>query len=134
MEIRFTFRKEIEILFLLQLIKTCNKLSKQLHIDSPQELQDNLSIKSNGIDTLKKFIDAAVFNLTQKPTTEKKSDKHQQTQNTKDPILETLQDTIFILRVELVNKKKTIDSLILIIEKTTTGPSNVKARLAPLEE
>ena len=56
----------------------------------------------------------------------KKSDKQQQTQNTNDPILETLQDTISILRTELVNKQKTIDTLILIIKKITTVLSNVQ--------
>ena len=64
----------------------------------------------------------------------KKSDKQQQMQNTDDPILETLQNTISILRFELVNKQKTIDTLILIIEKITTGLSNVQARLTTLEQ
>ena len=64
----------------------------------------------------------------------KKSDKQQQTQNTDDPILETLQNTISILRFELVNKQKTIDTLILIIKKITTGLSNVQGRLTILEE
>ena len=63
----------------------------------------------------------------------KKSDKQQQTQNTNDPILETLQDTISILRTELVNKQKTICTLILITEKITTGLPNVQARLTTLE-
>ena len=49
----------------------------------------------------------------------KESDKQQQTENTNDPISETLQNTISILRTELVNKQKTIDTLILIIEKIT---------------
>ena len=101
---------------------------------TPQDLQHNLSLISNDIDTLDKFIDATLFNLTQKSTTEKKSDKQQQTQNIKDPILETLQDTISILRTELVHKQKTIDTLMLIIEKITTGLSNVQARLTPFEE
>ena len=93
---------------------------------TPQDLQHNLSLISNGIDTLDKFIDATLFNLTQKSTTEKKSDKQQQTQNIKDPILETLQDTISILRTELVHKQKTSDTFMLIIKKITTGPSNVQ--------
>ena len=53
-------------------------------VSTPQDLQDNLSIISSGIDTLDKFIDATLFNITQKSTKEKKSDKQQQTQNTKD--------------------------------------------------
>ena len=64
----------------------------------------------------------------------KESDKHQQTQNTNDPVLETPQDTISILRTELANKQKTIDTSILIIEKITTGLSNVQAWLTTLEE
>ena len=40
-------------------------------VSTPQGLEDNLSIVSNGIDTLDKFIDATLFNLTQKSTTEK---------------------------------------------------------------
>ena len=55
-------------------------------------------------------------------------------QNIKDPILETLQDTVTILRTKLVHKHKTIDTLMLIVEKITTGPSNMQARLTPLEE
>ena len=64
----------------------------------------------------------------------KKSGKQQQTQNTKDLISETLQDTISILKTALNNKQKTIDTLILIIEKIKSGPSNLQARLTPLEE
>ena len=64
----------------------------------------------------------------------KESDKQQQTENTNDPISETLQNTISILITELVNKQKTIDTLILIIEKITTGLSNVQARLTTLEQ
>ena len=64
----------------------------------------------------------------------KESDKQQQTENTNDPVSETLQNTISILRTELVNKQKTIDTLILIIKKITTGLSNVQGRLTILEE
>ena len=81
-----------------------------------------------------KFIDATLFNLTQKSTTEKKSDKQQQTQNIKDPNLETLQDRISILKTELVHKQKLIGTLMLITEKIATGQSNVQAQLTPLEE
>ena len=104
-------------------------------VSTSQDLQDNISIIHNSTDTLDKFIDATLFNLGQKKLpTEKKSDKHQQTQNIKDPIVETLQDTISVLRTESVNKQKTIDTLILIIEKITAGPLNVQARLPSLEE
>ena len=48
-------------------------------VSTPQDLQHNLSLISNGTDTLDKFIDATLFNLTQKLTTEKKTDKQQQT-------------------------------------------------------
>ena len=75
-------------------------------VSTPKDLQHNLSLISNGIDTLDKFIDATLFNPRQKLTTEKKSDKKQQTQNIKDPILETLQDTISVLRTELVHKQR----------------------------
>ena len=64
--------------------------------------------------------------FNQKSTTEKKSDKQQQTQNTKDSILETLQDTISFIRTELIHKQKTIDILKLITEKITTSPANVQ--------
>ena len=104
-------------------------------VSTSQDLQDNISIIHNSTDTLDKFIDATLFNLGQKKLpTEKKSDKHQQTQNIKYPIVETLQDTISVLRTESVNKQKTIDTLILIIEKITAGPLNVQARLPSLEE
>ena len=70
-----------------------------------------------------------------KSTTKKNSDKEQQTQNIKNLILETLQDTTSIITTELVHhKQKTIDTLILIIEKMTTYPSNVPTQLTPLEE
>ena len=48
----------------------------------------------------------------------KQFDKQQQTQNIKDPSLETLQDTIFNLKAELVNKQKPIDTLMLIIKRS----------------
>ena len=80
-------------------------------VSTPQDFQDNLSILclSNGIDTSDKFINATLFNLITKSTKEKKSDKQQQTQNIWDPILETLQVAISILRTDLVNKQKAID-------------------------
>ena len=53
-------------------------------VSTPQDLHDNISIISSCIDTLDKFIDATLFNITQKSTKKKKSDKQQQTQNTKD--------------------------------------------------
>ena len=74
-----------------------------------------------------------ISNLPKNQQRKKKSDKQQQMQKTNDPILETLQDTISILRTELVNKQKIIDTSILIIEKITTGLSNVNARLTTLE-
>ena len=43
-------------------------------VSTPQDLQHNLSLISNGIDTLDKFIHVTLFTLTQKSTTEKKSD------------------------------------------------------------
>lgn len=52
----------------------------------------------------------------------------------KDSIFETLQNTISVLGTELVNKQKTINTLILITEKIATGSSNVKAWLTPLED
>ena len=97
------------------------------------DLQYNLFLIINSIE----FIDATLFNFTQKSksTTKKNSDKQQQTQTIKNLILETLQDTTSIITAELVhNKQKTIDTLILIIEKMTTYPSNVPAQLTPLEE
>ena len=48
----------------------------------------------------------------------KQFDKQQQTQNIKDPSLETLQDTIFTLKAELVKKQKPIDTLMLIIKRS----------------
>ena len=53
-------------------------------------------------------------------------------QNIKYMILETLQDTI--LRTELVNKQRTIDTLMMTIEKITDGPSNLQAPLTSSEE
>ena len=52
-------------------------------------LQDNLSIISNGMNTLDKFIDATFSNILKNQQRKKKSDKQQQAQNIKDPILET---------------------------------------------
>ena len=53
-------------------------------------------------------------------------------QNINDSILKALQDTISILRTELAHLQKTIDTLMLTIEKITTGLSNVQARLTAL--
>ena len=64
----------------------------------------------------------------------KTSDKQQQAQNIKDPILETFQDTASILRTEFISRQKTIESLMLVIEMIATGPSNSQALLIPLEE
>ena len=86
-------------------------ISPNNSVSTLQDLQNNLSLKSNAIDSLNKFIDATFFKLNAKTNKEKKSDKQQQTQNIKDPILETLQDTVSILRTELAQKQKTIDTL-----------------------
>ena len=97
------------------------------------DFQYNLFLIINSIE----FIDATLFNFTEKSksTTKKNSDKQQQTQTIKNLILETLQDTTSIITTELVHhKQKTIDTLILITEKMTTYPSNVPAQLRPLEE
>ena len=97
------------------------------------DFQYNLFLIINSIE----FINATLFNFTEKSksTTKKNSDKQQQTQTIKNLILETLQDTTSIITTELVhNKQKTIDTLILITEKMTTYPSNVPAQLRPLEE
>ena len=94
------------------------------------DFQYNLFLIINSIE----FIDATLFNFTEKSksTTKKNSDKQQQTQTIKNLILETLQDTTSIITTELVHhKQKTIDTLILIIKKMTTYPSNVPAQLTP---
>ena len=48
-------------------------------------------------------------------STEKKPDKQHETQNFNVPILETLQDTISILRIEIVHKQKIIYTVMLLI-------------------
>ena len=42
-------------------------------MSTPQGLQDNVSIIINGVDTLEKFIDATLFELTLKSTKKKKN-------------------------------------------------------------
>lgn len=53
---------------------------------------------------------------------------------TKDSILETLQDIFFYLKSEVVNKQRTVDTLMPISEKIATGPSNAQVKLTSLEE
>ena len=109
METIFIFLKEIEKPFLLHLIKhqqqtlqtTPHRLPPSI---PPQDLQDNLSLISNGIDILDRFIHATLFNLTQKSTTEKKIWPTTSSKRKIWKILETLQHTIYILRTELVHK------------------------------
>ena len=71
MEIIFIFRKEVKKLFLLQIDQTPIIDSLNNSVSTPQDFQDNLSLVFNGIDTLDKFIDAILFNFTQKSKTEK---------------------------------------------------------------
>ena len=102
METIFIFRKKI------------GELSKQLCIEDPN-LQDNISLIRNSIDTLDKIIHGVLFKLKYKSKTGKKSDKQQPTESIKETILKTLHNAISVLRTDLVHKLKTIDILLLII-------------------
>ena len=102
-------------------------------VSATQDLQ-GLSIISNSTDALDKLINATSFKLSQKSTTGKNLANSSKHKNIKDPILETLQDNISILRIRLVNNQKTIDTLMLIFENFKTGPSNLQARLKPRQK
>ena len=103
-------------------------------VSTTQDLQDSLSIISNSTDALDKLINATSFKLSQKSTTGKNLTNSSKHKNIKNPILETLQDNISILRIRLVNNQKTIDTLMLIFENFKTGPSNLQARLKPRQK
>ena len=85
-------------------------------------------ILSEGIGSLKQSFDTQIQNLTQMSPV-KSSSKETNANNESDILIELLQDTIHILKKELINKENTINNLSIILKKITSNtyyvsPSN----------
>lgn len=93
---------------------------------TPNSLDGNISIISNGIENLEKFIDQTLADITQKKSSMinirkeiEKSKKIEEQPNSKDILISSMTDTISFLKLELNNKQTTIDSLLTIIKELT---------------
>ena len=85
-------------------------------------------ILSEGIGSLKQSFDTQIQNLTQMPPV-KSNSKETNANDESDILIELLQDTIHILKKELINKENTINNLSIILKKITSNtyyvsPSN----------
>ena len=76
----------------------------------------DISLLSEGIDSLEQCFDTQLQNLTQMSPVKSKS-KGKNTNNESDVLIEPLQDTILILKKEFVNKENTIKNLSIILKK-----------------
>ena len=77
----------------------------------------NVSLVSEGarIDFLEQFFDMQLQNLMQISLV-KSNSKGTNTKNKSDILIKSLQETIFILKKELINKENTIKNLSIILE------------------
>ena len=81
---------------------------------------EDVSLLSEGIDSLEQFFDTQFQNLTQISPV-KSSSKGTNTNNELDILIKSLQETIFILKKELINKENTIKNLSIILENITSN-------------
>ena len=84
----------------------------------------DVSLLSEGIDSLEQFFDTQLQNLTQISPV-KSNSKGTNTNNESDILIKSLQETIFILKKELINKENTIKNLSIILENIRSNTYNV---------
>ena len=98
----------------------------------------DVSLLREGIDSLEQFFDTQLQNLTQISPV-KSNSKGTNTNNESDILIKSLQDTIFILKKELINKENTIKNLSIILKNITSNtykvsPSNKESGNEPILE
>ena len=81
----------------------------------------DVSLLSKGIDSLEQFLDTQLQNLTQISPVKSNS----KGTNESDILIKSLQETIFILKKELINKENTIKNLSIIFENITSNTYKV---------
>ena len=79
---------------------------------------------SEGIGSLEQSFDTQLRNVTQMSPV-KSNSKETNANNESDILIESLQDTIHVLKKELVNKENTINNLSIILKKITSNTYNV---------
>ena len=79
---------------------------------------------SEAIDSLEQFFDTQIQNLAQVSLV-KSTSKRTNTNNESDILIESLQDTMRILKKELINKENTINNLSVILKNITSDTYNV---------
>ena len=98
----------------------------------------DVSLLSEGIDSLEQFFDTQLHNLTQ-ISPFKSNRKGPNTNNESDMLIKSFQETIFILKKELINKENTIKHLSIILGNITSNtykvfPSNKESGNKPILE
>ena len=96
----------------------------------------DISLLSEGIDSLERFFDTQLQNITQMSLV-KSSSKGINTNNESDILIKSLQDTIRILKKELINKENSIKNLSIILKNITSNtykvsPSNEESGNEPI--
>ena len=125
-------------------------LSKSLHkpsynnsntINTPvcPNYDTDISLLSKGIDSLEQFFDMQLQNLTQMSPVKSTRKGRSCTNSESDILIESLQDTMYILKKELSNKKNTINNLSIILKNITSdtykvSTSNKKSSNEPILE
>ena len=98
----------------------------------------DVSLLSEGTDSLEQFFDVQLQNLTQISPV-KSNSKITNTNSESGILIKSLQETIFILKKELINKENTIKNLSIILENITSNtckvsPSNKESGNEPILE
>ena len=81
---------------------------------------------SEGIDSSEQSFDTQLRNLTQISPV-KSNSKETNANNESDILIESLQDTIHVLKKEPINKENPINTLSIILEKITSNTYNVSS-------
>ena len=84
----------------------------------------DISLRSEGIGSLEQFFDTQFQNLSQMSPV-KSNSKGINTNNESDILIESLQDTVRILKKELINKENTIKNLSIILKNITSNTYKV---------
>ena len=101
-------------------INTTPTISFPSHTPVCPNYNKDVSLLSEGIDSLEQFFDTQLQNLTQISPVKSYS-KETNTKNESDILIKSLKETIVILKKELINKENTIKNLSIILENITSN-------------
>ena len=101
------------------IINTTPTVSLTSNITVCPNYSTDISLLSKGIDSLEQFFDKQFHNLTQMSSVETTS-KGTKINNESDILIESIENTIRILKKELINKKHIISNQSIILRNITS--------------